>query len=110
MTDLRHALRALRAAPGFTIAAILVLALGIGATAAMFGVVDGVLLRPLPFRAPGELVVVTSSSDRDGQGFPPSVADFEDWRRDARGIAGMALARGEALLLRGAEGATSVTT
>jgi predicted permease len=110
MTDLRHALRALRAAPGFTVAAVLVLALGIGATAAMFGVVDGVLLRPLPFEKPEQLVVVTSRGEREGPGFPPSVADFEDWRRDARGLQGMALARGEALLLRGADGATSVTT
>lgn len=110
MTDLRHALRALRGAPGFTVAAILVLALGIGATAAMFGVVDGVLLRPLPYREPGRLVAVTASNPREGDGFPPSVADVEAWRREARGFAGFGLARGESLLLRSAEGAENVTT
>ena len=110
MTDLRYALRALRGAPGFAAAAILVLALGIGATAAMFSVVDGVLLRPLPFREPARLMELTAGHPREGEGYPPSHADFVDWRTSARGFDGMALARGEALLLRGTDGAKALTT
>lgn len=56
--DVRHAIRALRATPSFTIGALLVLALGIGATTAIFSVVDAVALRPLPFPDPGRLVAV----------------------------------------------------
>jgi predicted permease len=58
LADLRHAWRSLRRAPGFLAAAVLTLALGVGATTALFGVVDRVLLRPLPYREPERLVRV----------------------------------------------------
>lgn len=63
LIDLRHATRALRATPSFTLGALLVLALGTGATTAIFSVVDAVALRPLPFPEPNRIVAVGVRSD-----------------------------------------------
>jgi predicted permease len=81
--DLRYGTRTLLRSPGFTIIAILVMALGIGATTSLFTIVRAVLLKPLPFRDPGNLVMVYERFRiaTVGDGFNPvSPADFRDWR------------------------------
>ena len=86
MRDVRYAVRTLARSPGFAVAALLTLALGIGANAAVFSVVNGVLLRPLPYARPAELVWIqdgltqSSRSSRWGA----CVADFLLWQSRSR--------------------------
>ena len=77
MQDLSYGVRLFKRAPGLNLAVVLALALGIGATAAIFSVVDAVLLRPLAFAEPDQLVTLL----HNGRG-PTSPANFIDWRRD----------------------------
>ena len=81
MNDLRFALRTLSKNPGFTCAALLALALGIGANSAMFSVIDGVLLRPLPFPRSDRLVNVWETNlKRNFPKFVVAPANYYDWR------------------------------
>jgi putative ABC transport system permease protein len=80
--DIRYALRSLAKSPSFTLAAIVTLALGIGATSAVFSVVDGVLLRPTPFVRSDRLAMVWETDRKSGTSHEPSsVPDFLDFQR-----------------------------
>ncbi len=89
LQDLRYSARKLLHTPAFTIVAVATLAIAIGATTAVYSIVDGVLLEPLPFRAPSQLVRIESTG-RDGKPFPLSPADFLDYRDQSASFTGMA--------------------
>ena len=98
--DLRYGVRMLWKSPGFTIVAVLTLALGIGANTAIFSVVNGVLLRPLPFRDPSRLVLIAEKSS-----FPiisTSYENYLDWRDQSHSFESMEATRGSSITLTGA--------
>jgi predicted permease len=91
--DLRYGARTLRKNPGFTAVAVLTLALGIGANTAIFSVVNGVLLNPLPYPHPEQLVTLRESKPNFATG-SISYPNFLDWKKDNRTFASMAIIRG----------------
>ena len=104
--DFRFALRQIRKAPGFALATVLTLALGIGATTTMFSVVNAVLLQPLPFPEPGRLVAVGSVNDRRPAPINSpgamSYLDFFDWRSQNHSFTALAAYHDTNVTLTGA--------
>ncbi len=91
LQDVRYGIRTLTRQPGFAATAILTLALGIGATTAIFSVVNAVVLRPLPFDQPDRIVVVTNVNTRTGtRNTTVSGPDFHDWRQQSRSFEALA--------------------
>ena len=89
--DVRYAARSLRKSPGFTLVAAITLALGVGANTAIFSVVNAVMLRPLPFSNPGQLVRIWESNvERGWPTFATSHPNFLDWRAQAKSFQAMA--------------------
>src|SRR5205807_2272323 len=90
LSDVRHAIRLLFKTPGFTIIAVLTLTLGIGANSAIFSVIDTVLLRPLPFAKPNELVMLWAKSADGGSHEAQSFADYVDFREQTKSVRNLA--------------------
>ncbi|HEX6964221.1 MAG TPA: ABC transporter permease [Gemmatimonadaceae bacterium] len=102
--DLRYAFRSLRKSPGFTVVAVLTLALGIASTTAAFSIVDALVLRGLPYGVADRLRTIYERSD-DGNLRTPSYPTFSDWQAQsgsaADAIAGFAFVRGNQVTLPG---------
>jgi predicted permease len=100
MQDVRYGLRMLAKSPGFTTVAILTLALGIGANTALFSIVNGVLLNPLPYPNPDQLVWLAESKTNFATG-SISFPNFQDWQRNNQTFTSMGLSRGYSYNLTG---------
>jgi putative ABC transport system permease protein len=106
--DLRYAMRMFLKTPGFAAIAVLTLALGISANTALFSIVKGVLLNPLPYPQSDQLVAVYANSPGVSRG-PASYLNFLDWRRDTQTFSSMAMYRNQDLSLTGTAEAERLT-
>jgi putative ABC transport system permease protein len=100
--DLKYAVRSYARTPTFTVAVLTTLALGIGASTAIFSMVDGILLRPLPLNDPDRLVFATEVNAR-GETMSLSWLNYLDWRERAKSFAVLAASRDESQTLTGVE-------
>jgi len=107
LQDIRYAVRQLHKSPGFAAVAIVTLALGIGVNTVIFSVVNGVLLSPLPFPQPEQLVTLHENKP-NFEGGSLSYPNFRDWQKDNDTFASMAIARSYAFSLTGAGEAEQV--
>jgi putative ABC transport system permease protein len=103
MNDLRYALRQLRKSPGFTLIAVLTLALGIGANTAIFSVIYAVLLQPLPYPEADRITILTETDSNQPQ-ISVAYPNYVDWKRDNTSFEHLALSRRESFNLSGLEG------
>jgi predicted permease len=98
--DVRFAVRTLRKSPGFAVIAILTLAIGIGANTALFSVVNGVLLNPLPYAQPDRLIALYARANEFNK-FSISYPNFLDWSRQNHSFSSLAAFRGETFTMTG---------
>src|SRR5215210_357491 len=111
LQDIRYSIRVLRKSPGFTVVAVVALALGIGATTAIFSVVYAVAIRPLPFKEPERLVKVWGKFER--QGIPKnwiSEPELYDLREQTQSFEGFAAIQTFGVNLAGADSPERVST
>jgi predicted permease len=109
LQDVRRAIRALRATPSFTVVALIVLALGIGATTAIYSVVDGVALRGLPFPEDGQLMQLSETNLISARGSNASAPEYHDWRAEQTTFDDLAASRGAgSFVTRDVNGAESL--
>lgn len=101
LQDLRCAVRQFIRTPSITVIVVVTIALGVGANTALFSVVNGVLLNPLPYPQPDQLVTLHESKPNFETG-SVSFPNFRDWRKDNHTFSGMAISRGYAFGLTGA--------
>jgi putative ABC transport system permease protein len=107
--DVRFAARTFRRSPAFLLITVLTIAIGVGANAAIFSIVNAVLLRPLPFPGAGDLVLVTDANRRTRQNnLDASPANFLDWRERQTSFTDMAAFRQSTFALSGADRPESV--
>jgi macrolide transport system ATP-binding/permease protein len=107
LQDLRFALRQSRKNPGFVLTAVVVLAMGMSVTVAIFGFVDAALLQPLPYASPNRLMSV-NESNLESPRWPLSYPDYLDWQRRNKSFSSLDIYNGTGYLLRTPSGALSV--
>lgn len=107
LQDLRYAARQLRKSPGFTAVVVITLALGIGLNSALFSIIDTVLLHPIPWPHPSELVCVDASKPNFETG-SISYPNFRDWQRENHSLRALAIFRATSFTLTGSGNAEQI--
>ena len=106
--DLRHALRTLARSPGYAMAVVLTLGLGIGGATAVFSVLRSVILEPFPW-APADRVMMIAEQDSAGNVRPASYPTFQDWRVGTNAFEALAFVRGQGAVLKTGESVERLT-